>query len=154
MSANCSAETEQNMESRKFHNGELIKRINAKVEKAINNQLLTYDLTSTQFKMLVMLHLIPDHTAMLKELEKYFGVAQSTAAGIIARLEKKNLVASFSDENDKRVKHVRLTHDGLQICLSVRETIVETERKLFSGLTPEEQNELNRLLYKVYHSIK
>ena len=132
------------MESRKFHNGELIKRINAKVEKAINNQLLIYDLTSTQFKMLVM----------LQELEKYFGVAQSTAAGIIARLEKKNLVASFSDENDKRVKHVRLTHDGLQICLSVRETIVETERKLFSGLTPEEQDELNRLLYKVYHSIK
>ncbi len=92
MSANCSAETEQNMESRKFHNGELIKRLNDKVEKAINNQLLTYDLTSTQSKMLVMLHLIPDHTAMLKELEKYFGVAQSTAAGIIARLEKKNLV--------------------------------------------------------------
>ena len=81
-------------------------------------------------------------------------MAKSTAAGIIARLEKKNLVASFSDENDKRVKHVRLTHDGLQICLSVRETIVETERKLFSGLTPEEQDELNRLLYKVYHSIK
>ena len=54
----------------------------------------------------------------------------------------------------KEVEHVRLTHDGLQICLSVRETIVETERKLFSGLTPEEQNELNRLLYKVYHSIK
>ena len=98
------------MESRKFHNGELIKRINAKVEKATNNPLLIYDLTSTQFKMLVMLHLIPDHTAMLKELEKYFGVAQSTAAGIIARLEKKNLVASFSDENDKRIKQIGRAH--------------------------------------------
>lgn len=142
------------MENRKFHNGELIKRINDKVEKTVNHKLLTYDLTSTQFKMLVTLHLSPNTTAALKQLEKYFGVAQSTAAGIIARLEKKDLVASFTDENDKRIKHVRLTDAGLHICLSVRESIMETERELFSGLTPEEQDELNRLLYKVYHSIK
>lgn len=142
------------MESKQFRNGELIKRINDKVEKTVNNKLLTYGLTSTQFKMLVTLHLSPDNTAALKDLEKYFGVAQSTAAGIVTRLEKKKLVASFSDANDKRIKHVRITDEGLRICLNVRESIIETERKLFSGLTPEEEAELNRLLHKVYHSIK
>ncbi|MDE7015774.1 MAG: MarR family transcriptional regulator [Kineothrix sp.] len=141
------------MENRQFHNGELIKRINDKVEKTINNELLTYELTSTQFKMLVALHLSPGHTASLKDLEKYFGVAQSTAAGIIARLERKNLIVSFNDKNDKRIKHVRISDEGLRICLSVRESIIETECKLFSGLLPEEQTELNRLLHKVYRSI-
>ena len=103
--------------------------------------------------MLVALHLSPGHTASLKDLEKYFGVAQSTAAGIIARLERKNLIVSFNDKNDKRIKHVRISDEGLRICLSVRESIIETECKLFSGLLPEEQTELNRLLHKVYRSI-
>ena len=82
------------------------------IEKQGNSKLQSYGITVPQFKMLVALHLIPDGAATLKELEKYFGVAQSTAAGI-----------------------------------------VETERHLLSGLTPEEETQLHDLLQKVYDTM-
>lgn len=89
----------------------------------------------------------------MKELEKYFGVAQSTAAGIASRLEKKKLVSYFSDSEDKRVKHIQLTESGICICENVRECLVETERHLLSGLTPEEEAKLHDLLQKVYDTM-
>lgn len=83
------------MNQRHFSCGELMKRINDMIEKQGNSKLQSYGITVSQFKMLVALHLIPDGAATLKELEKYFGVAQSTAAGIASRLEKRNLFLIF-----------------------------------------------------------
>lgn len=142
------------MQKHYFSCGELMKRINDTIEKHANNKLISYDITVSQFKMLMALHHTPEGTATLKELESFFGVAQSTAAGIAARLEKKNLVSSFSDPKDKRVKHIRLTDSGIAICENVIECITETERRLLSGLTSEEQEQLNRLLQKVFNTMK
>lgn len=144
---------EVKMNQRHFSCGELMKRINDMIEKQGNSKLQSYGITVSQFKMLVALHLIPDGSATLKELEKYFGVAQSTAAGIASRLEKKKLVSYFSDSEDKRVKHIQLTESGICICENVRECLVETERHLLSGLTPEEETQLHDLLQKVYDTM-
>lgn len=76
------------MSSKTLHCGELIKRINDIIEKNANNNLNKEDITVSQFKMLIRLNETSDGSFTLKELEKYFGVAQSTIAGIASRLEK------------------------------------------------------------------
>lgn len=46
-------------------------------------------------------------------LEKILHVAQSTAAGIINRLEQKGLVTGFGDYSDKRIKLLFLQYNPL-----------------------------------------
>lgn len=144
----------QAMKQHTFSCGELMKRINDKIEKNANSKLLSYNITVAQFQMLVALELSPEGSATLKDLEKFFGVAQSTAAGIAVRLENKNLISSFTDTSDKRIKHLKINDSGLAICRNVKECIIETEQHLLSGLTPEELQQLNQLLLKIYHTLE
>ncbi|MGI6736854.1 MAG: MarR family winged helix-turn-helix transcriptional regulator [Anaerovoracaceae bacterium] len=129
--------------------GGMIKQINDTLVKEANNDLRPIGLTLSQHAMLLVLFEAPDGRLTMKELERGLHVAQPTAAGIAARLEKKNLVESSGTPEDKRVKIVAITEKGREIC---RDSIVhmgETERKLLSPLSEEEQKTLLDLLEKV-----
>lgn len=136
---------------------ELIKRIHATLEKKANSNLLRYGVTASQLHTLMALGREQERgeeSVKLKDLERCFGVAQSTAAGIVVRLEKRGLVESFTDDDDKRVKCIRITAAGQEICQATKESIEETHRRFLACLTPEEEAELTRLLNKVYHAVK
>jgi len=133
---------------------EFIKRIDTILKKEANNTLQIHGVTFSQIHMLMALYYSKDGSNTLKELEKYFGIAQSSAAGIAARLEKKNLILAFVDPYDKRIKRVQITEKGAQICISAKEAIEESERRLLADLTPEEKIQFRYLLKKVYDSMK
>ncbi|MCD8381624.1 MAG: MarR family transcriptional regulator [Clostridiales bacterium] len=133
--------------------GGLIKRINDTMEKRANSELQSHDITFFQFKMLLTLHCLKDGTATLKELERYFGVAQSTAAGVAVRLERKQLIESFHAPGDRRVKCVRLTEAGRTLCESHRAPVEQGEADMLRSLSPEEQEQLKELLLRVYRSL-
>lgn len=128
----------------------MIKRVNEAFECKVNNELMELGLTSSQMKVLVVLNEQPDGTATLKDLEHFFGVAQATAAGLASRLEKKGLIESYQDSMDRRVKHLRLSEEGLRICEYTREYMDESERWLTASLDEEEEAQFYRLLRKIY----
>lgn len=146
------------METENFHIFELFKRINDKIEKTSNSNLKANDITLSQLKMLfTILHseYSPEKGTMpLKELERRFGVAQSTAAGIIQRLEKKGLVESVADAEDKRIKILRTTRKGKSICESAAKSMGEMSERSLSEFTVDEKAELERLLRKLLKSIE
>lgn len=136
---------------------ELMKRIQDTLEKKANSDLLRYGVTASQLHMLIALGFEWERgvqAVRLKDLERCFGVAQSTAAGIAVRLEKRGLVRSFTDDSDKRVKNIQITPAGREICRAAKESIEDTRRRFLSCLTQEEEEELTRLLKKVYRAIK
>lgn len=133
-----------------LHSGELIKRIHDQMEKVANNMLQSLDMTFSQMKMLIALHESADESATLKELERYFGVAQATAAGIAVRLEKKHLITSYIDPDDRRIKHVKLSDEGRNLCEQLHSMMIANEDKLVAPLSEDEKVELRRLLQKVY----
>ena len=75
-------------------------------------------------------------------------------AGIAARLEKKGMIEGFYDSNDKRIKHVKLTAKGEEICKTARASMDENERELLKTLNDDEKEQLRNLLQRVYDSIK
>lgn len=85
----------------------------------------------------------------LKDLERALHVAQSTAAGIVARLEQKGLVEGFGCSDDKRVKMVRITQQGIECCQQAEQDMEQAEKSLLSGLTITEQSIFLSLLKKV-----
>ena len=129
--------------------GALIKQIHDELEKNANNAMREQDITMTQCVTLVTLHGAPEQQMSLKELERILHVAQSTAAGITARLEQKGLVEGFGSPEDRRIKIVRLTTAGMERCRMAEQNMLETEEKLLSGLTETERSIFLSLLRKV-----
>lgn len=134
--------------------GFLIKQINDALAKQSNNALRNQELTLAQLTVLIWLNDLPDKAAPLKELERALGVAQSTTAGIVSRLEQKGFVEGFGDASDKRIKMVRIMPKGEQCCAEARQSMDETDRKLVDGLNEEEKATLNTLLLKVRSNLE
>ena len=75
--------------------GMLFKQIHDELEKRTNNSLRSSDLTMAQMGALLVLREKSDKEMPLKELERSLRVAQSTAAGIVSRLEQKGFNKSL-----------------------------------------------------------
>lgn len=133
--------------------GLLIKQINDELRKNANNALRHQDMTIAQLDALVELDRAPAGQRSLKELEQILHVAQSTAAGIVSRLEQKGFVEGFGDVEDRRVKLVRITPTGTACVNTVLHFRAEAEEKLLSGLTETERAIFYTLLKKVRDSL-
>ena len=134
--------------------GWYIKRIdNALASEACRN-VQAHNLTMQQSQLRFALSDAENHTRTLKELESIFGCAQSTLAGLVARLEKKGLVEGFTDPRDRRIKHVRLTESGAKMRQTCHEDILQSEKRMSAGMTEEEKQLFLQCLQKVYENLK
>ena len=142
------------MGSKQLPYAALIKQLSTEIQKRADAALQESDLTMTQMYFLGALSHLPEGTATLKELERYFRVAQSTAAGVAARLEKKGLVESLPNENDRRVKRLRITDAGANTLRHALETMERGEKQMLSPLNEAEQETLITLLRKVHGALR
>ena len=81
-------------------------------------------------------------------LMEYLQLSQSTVAGIIQRLEQKELIERTVSEADARKSMIMPTAKGLELEESLKQSAVETEALLLDGMTKDEQELFNRLLQK------
>ena len=132
--------------------GVFLKQNHDELEKQVNNELRSADLTMAQVGALMILKRSPQEQMTLKELEKKLHVAQSTAVGIVARLERKGLVECFGDTADRRIKMVRITENGRKCSQIAVQHVKQAEERLMSGLSLEEQAVLYTLLLKLCRS--
>ena len=133
--------------------GMLIKQINDELLKNANNALRLQNITLAQLEVLDQLNQSPKGRYSLKELEQILHVAQSTAAGIISRLEQKGFVAGFGDAADRRIKQVQITPAGVECIRSAMHHRVKAEELLLSNLTEAERDLFYILLKKVRDSL-
>lgn len=133
--------------------GSLLKQISDEMRKNANNAMRAQDMTLAQLEALVQLEQAPEGRRSLKELEQLLHVAQSTAAGIISRLEQKGYVEGFGDAGDRRVKLVRITPAGRECVGAALHHRAEAEQRLLSSLTEAERDIFYLLLKKVRDSL-
>lgn len=127
----------------------LIKNINDYMTKDSNNQLRKVDLTMAQVEVLSYLIFSEGYSRSLKEIEHHLSVAQSTAAGIVKRLETKKFVSSYVSQDDKRKKMVVLTDKGIEYSSVARANMDAAEEMLLHNLTDEEKEIFYQLLVKI-----
>lgn len=129
--------------------GKFIKRISEELRKNANNTMRSQNMTMAQLEALMELNRAPEKQLSLKELEQNLHVAQSTAAGIVVRLEQKGFARSFGDASDRRVKLVGITSAGAECAAAAQKDMLAVEDRLFSGLTRTERNIFRALLEKI-----
>lgn len=133
--------------------GMLLKQINDELLKNANNALRSQNITLAQLEVLDQLSQASEGRYSLKELEQILHVAQSTAAGIISRLEQKGFVAGFGDAEDRRIKRVQIMPAGVECVRAALHHRAEAEERLLSNLTEAERDIFHMLLKKVRDSL-
>ncbi len=128
----------------------MFKLITEKAEKRINKELQESDVTFSQSRVLLLLCYHDGEDYSLKELEKIFHVTQQTMAGIIRRLEQKQLLRTYVDREDKRAKRAELTEAGRELSETIGDKMREIEAWIDSALEPAEVETLLKLLEKIY----
>ncbi|OON98127.1 MAG: hypothetical protein ATN35_05800 [Epulopiscium sp. Nele67-Bin004] len=127
----------------------LLKHLHEKIAKQTNYILSDLDVTFSQGPILKVLSDSENNTTSLKNLEKELGLAQSTVAGLVSRLEQKEFVVTKVDELDKRVKLVCLTDRGIAVTNHVRENMGNFEEQLFEKFSDEEKTQFIYLVQKL-----
>ncbi|MGN0308256.1 MAG: MarR family winged helix-turn-helix transcriptional regulator [Lachnospiraceae bacterium] len=133
--------------------GYLIKLISDKMRAQGDADLKEYDLTFSQVRILSYLHRYgPEATQ--KDIESYLDVAHPTVVGLVSRLEKNGFVECHPDISDRRNKVVRLTPRAEEIRGKVDAKKHQNERQMLKEFTKEEEEELLRLLKRLYSNIE
>jgi len=133
--------------------GLYIKQIGDTMGKHANNNLRDKGITFAQQQMLFALRDAQGGERTLKDLEHILKIAQSSAAGLVSRLENKGFVTSYFSADDRRVKIARITDAGLEVVADTEDDISKTEGALLSGLTEEESAVFIMLLRKICRNI-
>lgn len=134
--------------------GTLIKQIHNELEKKTNYMLRIQNLTAAQADALIILSQNPEKQMSLKELERALHVAQSTAAGIVNRLEQRGYIGGFGDNADKRIKMLRITEKGEGCCYNAGRSMAKAEEQLLEKLTETEREIFCSLLRKIWDSLQ
>ncbi|MDX9925358.1 MAG: MarR family transcriptional regulator [Ignavibacteriaceae bacterium] len=93
-----------------------------------------------QYRVLVILSKLGDVT--VNELKEHLGIAQSSASGIIERLEKSKLVKKVDNPADRRQTLIRLTKKATKKIETRYTAMNEVYTSLLQSLSAEDQEEL------------
>ncbi len=131
----------------KDHLGPRLKYLHFCTDQAITDAVSALDLTAAQGHILSYLSHSPQPPCP-KDIEDAFHLSHPTVSGLLSRLEKKEFIAIYPDENDRRCKRIRLLPKGEACHQQIRRIIDDTESLLTDGFTPAEKETLFLLLDK------
>ena len=127
----------------------LIKKSSLIFDKYVNQLLAQYHLSSSQFRILMILYKSPDCSVRQTDIEAAFSMTNPTVTGLVHSLEKNGLVKKIANPEDKRSRFLVLTEyaeSRRNEFLSLADSI---EKEMTDGLSETEAAVLSELLLKV-----
>ena len=131
------------------HIGRLVKDADLAISREVNGHMRDKSITSTQAWILGNLYHEPDGTLPLKEIEGRMRTSQSSAWGVVSRMEKAGLVETEVHPADGRARLVRITEEGRARSEACLQTMRDTEQAIAELMSAEERAELQELLRRI-----
>lgn len=119
---------------------ELLAQIALTVTTVLTRLAAEHDISLTQLRVLGILR---DHAPRMTELADFLGLEKSTMSGLIARAERRGLVARVPDDDDARATTVTMTPAGHRLAARLA-------RQVHAGLRPF----VDRLSDDEWHGIR
>ncbi len=130
----------------------LIKKTALVIEKLSNHVLAPYELTHTQYKILMLLFRNKEKQIRQTDIETHFSMTTPSVTSIIQNLEKKGLLERIQNPDDKRSKLLKLTEQAMSLEKELYALGESIETQVTKNLTAEESKQLIVLLKKVVKS--
>ena len=138
--------------TRKIDCGEYIHWISDVLEKRAELLLAKGGLTLSQMMVIESFRHSKDGYQTVQGIQNALHIAQSTASGLVKRMERKGLLKRI-DSKDKREKVISLTEEGHAAITNARKGMISTESILLASLSEEESKQFHSLLDKVWNSL-
>jgi MarR family transcriptional regulator, repressor for mepA len=126
---------------KKRYIGAALKALSNLIKREVDKHALKSDvaLTGMQSWFIGYLNSCQDTKDVFqKDLEAEFNIRRSTATGILKLMEKNGLITREPVNYDARLKKILLTPKAKEICLNIKQHIIQIENKLAKGLTQEQ----------------
>ena len=128
-----------------YHYGHLTRILHWCTDQTMTAALEEMDLTASQG--LVMGYLAHQASPPCpRDIESEFQLSHPTVSGLLQRLEQKGFVELRTDPSDRRCKRIYILPKGYECHNLMHRTIQDTEQRIVSGFTPEEQEQFASLL--------
>lgn len=127
--------------------GMLIGRTNSLKDRILDKQLVPYGVTSSQFKVLIIVAQFSADTPV--ELCRHLSLDSGSMTRMLDRLEQKKLIERTRSATDRRQVQLALTAEGRAITDRLPEIGAEAMNELLGVLDAEEVASLERILSKV-----
>ncbi len=125
----------------------VIQRAYNVVNRTVSKKLAHWKLSVPKYGVILQLY---DHeTLPLSELSKLIFCGNSNLTALVDRMERDGLVQRINNENDRRVKEIRLTEKGRELAPKVIAQYRPFLQQMMNGLSPEEQRVLTDLLTRL-----
>ncbi len=127
--------------------GYLLRRAFQRSQALFTEETRDLDITSPQYILLVALALRPgvDQNSLAETVD----LDRWTTGDILARLERRGLLAREVDRSDRRCRRLVLTEAGHAVVRQMEPSGISVNQKLLAPLDAEEQREFLRLLRKL-----
>lgn len=127
--------------------GMLIGRTNSLKDRVLDQQLVPYGVTSSQFKVLIIVSQFGADTPA--ELCRHLSLDSGSMTRMLDRLEQKQLIKRTRSAADRRQVHLALTAEGTALTDRLPQIGADAMNELLSVLDPQEVASLERILSKV-----
>ncbi len=124
--------------------GHLIRRAQQIAVAIFMEECGRFDLTPVQYAALVA---IGDHPGVdATRLSALVAFDRSTLGNVLERLEAKGLIERLGSAEDKRVKRLRLTREGVRLLREVEPAVLRAQQRILAPLKPQDRRRLAALL--------
>ena len=131
----------------KHHYGHLIRILHWCTDQAMTLALEQMDLTAAQGHIMGYLaH--QSQPPCPRDVEAEFQLSHPTVSGLLSRLEQKGFIALRPDPDDRRCKRIWVLEKGRECHEKMHSLILENERRIVEGFSPEEQEQFSSLLQR------
>ena len=127
----------------------LIKRASLVFDKLSNQLLAPYDLTGSQFKILMVLYQSSAGSVRQTDIEAKFSMTNPTVTGLVQKLEAKDLVKRMPHPEDRRSKVLVLTDRAIAMKDALLALSDSLEAQMTANLSAEESDQLEVLLARM-----
>ena len=127
--------------------GYFLRQTNIAISRALQKQLVLYNLTSPQ--MIFMREVWLEEGLSQRELSARVGTAESTTVSALRVLERRKLIKRVAKPNDRRAVRVYLTPAGRQLQKDVVPKIQEANETMIRGIPAKDLDVLKHVLEKI-----
>ena len=127
--------------------GHLLRVLYRCTDQSMTAALETMDLTAAQGHIMGYLA-YQKQPPCARDIESEFQLSHPTVSGLLSRLEQKGFIRQRSDPEDRRKKRIYILPRGKECLEQMHATILENERCITQGFTPEEQAQFAALLHR------
>lgn len=110
-------------------------------------------LTYTQATVIGYLKRNMDRDICQKDIEYSLGLTHPTVSSILSRMEESGMVVTEPMLSDHRYKKIMPTEKAVGSFGRIHEKIEKIKEKMFEGISPEQEEMVNRMVVKMIQNI-